>query len=168
MAQIIICYIVFLVIGFIGGLLCPYESVITGYANDPFRWDFIYSYRHDRNPMELLLFISVPIVIIAIIILIIKTYVDTRKPQDEQKGLTEKDTLEKVGEQVERSEKQMVGAIAFFGLVAFVSVCVLDELEPTICVCIACAIGAIGSFVRCIFYSKKYRKLKNKNKNNDE
>lgn len=69
-------YIVFLVIGFIGGLVCPCDSVITGYANDYIGGGFIYSYRHDRDPMELLLFISVPIVIVAIIILIVKTMID--------------------------------------------------------------------------------------------
>lgn len=76
MGQIGIYYIVFLVIGFIGGLVCPYDSVITGYANDYIGGGFVYSYRHDRDSMELLLFISVPIIIVAIIILIVKTKID--------------------------------------------------------------------------------------------
>lgn len=166
MVQIVICYIVFLVFGFIGGLLCPYDSKITGYANDYIGGGFVYSYRHDHDPIELLLFISVPIIIVAIIILIVKTNLDIKNaPQKEE--ITKKDTLENIEKKVERSQMQMIGAVCFFILVSFVSIGVLDELEPTLCVFILCMIGAIGYFIRYLFYSKKYDMLKNKKDENE-
>lgn len=69
-------YVVFVIVGFLGGLFCPYDSKITGYANDYIGGGFVYSYRHDYDSMEKLLFISVPIVVVAIILCIIYSYLD--------------------------------------------------------------------------------------------
>ena len=57
-----LAYIAFVVVGFLGGLFCPSESSITGYANDYIGGGFVYSYYHSRDEIELLLFISICII----------------------------------------------------------------------------------------------------------
>ena len=82
LVKMIISYIVFVVVGFLGGLFCPSESSITGYANDYIGGGFVYSYYHSRDEIELLLFISIPIVVVAIIISIIFANMDKNEMLD--------------------------------------------------------------------------------------
>lgn len=74
--KMILSYIAFVVVGFLGGLFCPYTSSITGYANDYIGGGFVYSYYHSRDEIELLLWISIPIVVVAIILSIIFAFMD--------------------------------------------------------------------------------------------
>ena len=77
-----IAYVAFVVVGFLGGLFCPSESSITGYANDYIGGGFVYSYYHSRDEIQLLLFISIPIVVAAIIISIIFANMDKNEMLD--------------------------------------------------------------------------------------
>lgn len=76
MVEVIVYFVIFVIVGFIGGAFCPSDSVITGYANDPFSSGFIYSYSHSYDFMERLLYIAIPIIVVGILILIAKKWLD--------------------------------------------------------------------------------------------
>ena len=67
----IIGYIAFVIVGFLGGLFCPYESRITGSAYSSLADGFVHSYAHYTDSSELLLWISIPIAVVAVILCIV-------------------------------------------------------------------------------------------------
>lgn len=66
--KMISSYIVFVVVGNLGAWLCPSVRRTTGVAHNPFGDGYLFSYEYLRDPTELFSFISISIIVAAIIL----------------------------------------------------------------------------------------------------